>query len=83
MTDPIYRMALISWNHLHVIFICFHKKKKMCILDLNHWQNYYFYTYLKEAFLQHHKEETVRSRDFHASLFPPIKKNVPLIKEKK
>lgn len=55
----------------------------MCILDLNHWQNYYFYTYLKEAFLQHHKEETVRSRDFHASLFPPIKKNVPLIKEKK
>lgn len=23
ITDPIYRMALISWNHLHVIIICF------------------------------------------------------------
>lgn len=27
MADPIYRMGLISWNHLHVIMICFHIKE--------------------------------------------------------
>lgn len=41
----------------------------------------------KEVCVQYHKEETVRGRDFHISLFLPIKKShkikISLIKKKK
>lgn len=85
MIDPIYRIALISWNHLHGIFIYFHKKRGVFFTLITGRIIIFIFTYIlnKEAFLQYHEEEIVGGRDFHTSLFPPIKKKVPLIKEKK
>lgn len=82
MTDPIYRMALILWSHLHVIFIWRHKKRGVLFTQItDRIINFIFACILnKETFLQYQKEETAGGKDFHTSFFPSIKKVVLVIK---